>query len=167
MWGISLRLRARMELSRRDVVTDRLVKGDFLKVPISSYLELLGIEPIPSQIAIINALNNPKYRFVVGALARRQGKTYIGNIVAQCVALVPGCHVLIVSPNYNLSNISFDLQRNLIKHFDLEVARDNAKDRVIELTNGSTIRLGSVNQIDSVVGRSYDFVLFDEAALAD
>lgn len=156
-----------MELSRRDVITDRVVKGDFLKVPISSYLELLGIDPIPSQIAIINALNNPKYRFVVGALARRQGKTYIGNIIAQCVALVPNCHVLIVSPNYNLSNISFDLQRNLIKHFDLEVARDNAKDRVIELTNGSTIRLGSVNQIDSVVGRSYDFVLFDEAALAD
>jgi len=72
-----------------------------------------------------------------------------------------------VSPNYNLSNISFDLQRNLIKQFDLEIEKDNAKDRVIELSNGSTIRLGSVNQIDSVVGRSYDFVLFDEAALAD
>ena len=128
---------------------------------------LLGIQAIPSQVALINALNNPKYRFVVGALSRRQGKTYIGNIVAQCVALVPGCHVLIVSPNYNLSNISFDLQRNLIKQFDLEIEKDNAKDRVIELSNGSTIRLGSVNQIDSVVGRSYDFVLFDEAALAD
>ena len=130
-------------------------------------MELLGIQAIPSQVALINALNNPKYRFVVGALSRRQGKTYIGNIVAQCVALVPGCHVLIVSPNYNLSNISFDLQRNLIKQFDLEIEKDNAKDRVIELSNGSTIRLGSVNQIDSVVGRSYDFVLFDEAALAD
>lgn len=138
-----------------------------MKVPIEGYLGLLGIDPIPSQMALINALNNPKYRFVVGALSRRQGKTYVGNIVAQCVALVPGCHVLIVSPNYNLSQISFDLQRNLIKKFDLEIQKDNAKDRVIELTNGSTIRLGSVNQIDSVVGRSYDFVLFDEAALAD
>jgi len=144
-----------------------LPKGNFLKVPIQAYLELLGIDPIPSQMGIINALNDPKYRFVVGALSRRQGKTYIGNIIAQCVALVPGCHVLIVSPNYNLSNISFDLQRNLIRQFDLEIEKDNAKDRVIELSNGSTIRLGSVNQIDSVVGRSYDFVLFDEAALAD
>jgi len=138
-----------------------------LRIPIQGYLDLLGIEPIPSQIGIINALNSDKYRFVVGALSRRQGKTYIGNIIAQCVALVPNSHVLIVSPNYNLSQISFDLQRNLIKKFDLEVAKDNAKDRVIELSNGSTIRLGSVNQIDSVVGRSYDFVLFDEAALAD
>jgi len=138
-----------------------------LRIPIQGYLDLLGIEPIPSQIGIINALNSDKYRFIVGALSRRQGKTYIGNIIAQCVALVPNSHVLIVSPNYNLSQISFDLQRNLIKKFDLEVAKDNAKDRVIELSNGSTIRLGSVNQIDSVVGRSYDFVLFDEAALAD
>ncbi|HAW04176.1 MAG TPA: terminase [Saprospirales bacterium] len=157
-----------MEISRRDIIDDRLLDGgNFLKVPITQYLELLEIEAIPSQRAIINAINNPKYRFIVGALSRRQGKTYIGNIIAQCVALVPGCHVLIVSPNYNLSNISFDLQRNLIKHFELEVSKDNAKDRVIELANGSTIRLGSVNQIDSVVGRSYDFVLFDEAALAD
>lgn len=157
-----------MELSRSDIVTERILQGgDFLRVPISSYLELLGIEAIPSQVALINALNNPKYRFVVGALSRRTGKTYIGNIIAQCCTLVPGSNVLIVSPNYNLSNISFDLQRNLIKHFDLEVTKDNSKERVIELSNGSTIRLGSVNQIDSVVGRSYDFVLFDEAALAD
>lgn len=157
-----------MEVSRKDLITSQITNSkNFLKVPIEGYLQLLGIEAIPSQIALINALNNPKYRFVVGALSRRQGKTYIGNIVAQCVALVPGCHVLIVSPNYNLSNISFDLQRNLIKQFDLEIEKDNAKDRVIELSNGSTIRLGSVNQIDSVVGRSYDFVLFDEAALAD
>lgn len=157
-----------MEISRKDLITTEITKSkNFLKVPIEGYLGLLGIDAIPSQVALINALNNPKYRFVVGALSRRQGKTYIGNIVAQCVALVPGCHVLIVSPNYNLSNISFDLQRNLIKQFDLEIEKDNAKDKVIELSNGSTIRLGSVNQIDSVVGRSYDFVLFDEAALAD
>jgi hypothetical protein len=59
------------------------------------------------------------------------------------------------------------LQRNLIKHFDLEVTKDNAKDKVIELSNGSTIRMGSINQVDSVVGRSYDLIIFDEAALTD
>jgi hypothetical protein len=47
------------------------------------------------------------------------------------------------------------------------VVRDNAKDKVIELSNGSTIRMGSVNQVDSAVGRSYDLIIFDEAALAD
>jgi len=156
-----------VEISREDIVTDRIVPGNFLKVPIDNYLDAIGIDPIKSQIAIINAINSDKYRFVVGALSRRQGKTYIGNIIAQVVALVPGCSILIVSPNYTLSQISFDLQRQLINHFDLEVTRDNTKDRVIELSNGSTIRLGSVNNIDTVVGRSYDFVLFDEAALSE
>ena len=160
-----------LEISRSDVQADELVEYPkderFIKLPIQQYMELLGITPIASQVALINALNNPKYRFVVAALSRRQGKTYIANIIGQLVALVPGTNVLIMSPNYSLSQISFDLQRNLIKHFDLEVARDNAKDKIIELTNGSTIRMGSVNQVDSTVGRSYDLIIFDEAALGD
>jgi hypothetical protein len=130
-------------------------------------LDLLNITPLPSQIAIINAINNPKYRFVSAAVSRRQGKTYIANIIGQLVSLVPGSNILIMSPNYSLSQISFDLQRNLIKHFDLEVTKDNAKDKVIEISNGSTVRMGSINQVDSCVGRSYDLIIFDEAALAD
>ena len=139
----------------------------FIKLPIDGYMDLLGITPNTSQTAIINAVNNPKYRFICAAVSRRQGKTYISNIIGQLVCLVTNCHVLLMSPNYSLSQISFDLQRNLIKHFDLEVVRDNAKDKVIELSNNSTIRMGSINQVDSVVGRSYDLIIFDEAALTD
>ena len=138
----------------------------FLKLPVVPYLELLGITPLSSQIAIINAINNPKYRFICAALSRRQGKTYIANIIGQLVSLVPNSNILIISPNYALSQISFDLQRTLIKHFDLEVRRDNAKDKIIELSNGSTVRMGSINQVDSTVGRSYDLIIFDEAALS-
>lgn len=156
-----------MIVSRADIPTDTIVQypNAFMKVPIAKYLEALELDPLPSQIAVVNGINNPKYRFGCAALSRRQGKTYIANIVGQVVALVPGSHVLIMAPNYNLSQISFDLQRNLIKRFGLEVIKDNAKDRVIELVNGSTIRLGSVNQVDSCVGRSYDLIIFDEAAL--
>jgi len=160
-----------IEISRTDIVSDYLMELEqqsrFIKLPILEYLELLGIEPNTSQTAIINAINNPKYRFISAAVSRRQGKTYISNIIGQLVCLVPGSHVLLMSPNYSLSQISFDLQRNLIKHFDLEVLRDNAKDKVIELSNHSTIRMGSINQVDSVVGRSYDLIIFDEAALTD
>ena len=139
----------------------------FIKLPIEGYMDLLGITPNSSQTAIINAINNPKYRFVTAAVSRRQGKTYISNIIGQLVCLVPDSHVLLMSPNYSLSQISFDLQRGLIKHFDLEVIRDNAKDKVIELSNNITIRMGSINQVDSLVGRSYDLIIFDEAALTD
>jgi hypothetical protein len=160
-----------VEVSRRDILCDEIVElgseAKFLKLPIGPYLNLLNVTPLPSQIAIINAINNPKYRFVSAAVSRRQGKTYIANIIGQLVSLVPGSNILIMSPNYSLSQISFDLQRNLIKHFDLEVTKDNAKDKVIEISNGSTVRMGSVNQVDSCVGRSYDLIIFDEAALAD
>jgi len=158
-----------LEISRADIVGSELMNFQqeerFLKLSVNGYLELLGIDPIKSQMAVINAINSPKYRFVCGAVSRRQGKTYIANIIGQLCVLVPGSSVLLMSPNYSLSQISFDLQRNLIKHFDLEVVRDNAKDRVIELSNNSTIRMGSINQVDSVVGRSYDLIIFDEAAL--
>ena len=152
------------------MVSDHIMKFDdrrFIKLPIDGYMNLLGITPNSSQHGIINAINNPKYRFVTAAVSRRQGKTYIANIIGQLTTLVPGANVLLMSPNYSLSQISFDLQRQLIKHFDLEVLRDNAKDKVIELSNHSTIRMGSVNQVDSVVGRSYDLIIFDEAALVD
>ena len=159
-----------LETSRTDVESSFLMTFDedrFIKLPINSYMELLGIEPNTTQNSIINCMNNPKYRFVTAAVSRRQGKTYIANVIGQLVCLVPNSNVLLMSPNYSLSQISFDLQRSLIKHFDLEVLRDNAKDKVIELSNHSTIRMGSVNQVDSVVGRSYDLIIFDEAALVD
>ena len=153
----------------RDEITDFPANKRFIKLPIANYLKLLGISDTVNkpQIALINAINNPKYRFVCAALARRLGKTYIANVVAQLVTLVPNCNVLIISPNYNLSSISFELQRKLIRHFDLEVSRDNLKDKLIELENGSTIRMGSLSTVDSCVGRSYSLIIFDEAALGD
>lgn len=157
-----------MIVSRQDILTDTIQnfgEDAYLKFPVEKYMGELDMEPIPPQIAVINGINNPKYRFGCAALSRRTGKTFIANIIGQLVSLVPNCSILIVAPNYSLTQISWDLQHKLIKHFGLEVLKDNAKDKIIELINGSTIRLGSANQIDSVVGRSYDLIIFDEAAL--
>ena len=157
-----------IQISRADVISTHIledVPGQFLKLPITKYLDVIGVEPLPSQIAIINAVN--KYRFVCAAVSRRQGKTYISNIIGQVVALWPKCDILIMSPNYSLSQISWDLQRELIKKTGIETIVDNKKDKIIGLANGSTIRMGSINQVDSSVGRSYDLIIFDEAALVD
>lgn len=162
-----------LNISRPDVQSDGLTEFDistrYIKLDIRTYMELLGIWETVNrpQIALINAVNNPKYRFICAALSRRLGKTYVANIIAQLVTLVPGSNVLIISPNYNLSSISFELQRSLIKHFDLEIVRDNLKDKIIELSNGSTIRMGSLSTVDSCVGRSYNLIIFDEAALGN
>ncbi len=163
-------------VSRKDIDSEALTEysadSRFIKLPIANYLKLL-IERGSSvydqlnrpQIALINAANSSKYRFIVAALSRRLGKTFIANVIGQLVVLVPGANVLIMSPNYTLSSISFDLQRKMLRKFDLEVEKDNLKDRIIELPNGSTIRMGSLSTIDSCVGRSYDLIIFDEAAL--
>lgn len=170
-----------LEVSRSDIeveeIVDRDIKNRFIKLPIIPYLKLLTVniggrkttaydEINRGQIALINALNDPRYRFICAALARRLGKTFIVNVIGQLVTLVPGSNVLIMSPNYNLSGISFDLQRTFIRQFDLEIERDNLKDKVIRLSNGSEIRMGSVGTVDSSVGRSYDLIIFDEAALS-
>ena len=149
------------------VIKEFPVDKRFIKLPIDKYFKMLGIDAIGPQIAMINAINDPKYRFVCGALSRRTGKTTVANIIGQLITLIPGTNVLIMSPNYQLSQISFEEQRKLIRKFDIEVAKDNSKDRIIELENGSTIRMGSINQVDSCVGRSYDLIIFDEAALTD
>lgn len=172
-----------LTISRADVdgeeITEFPVETRFIKLPIQNYLKLLTAYDIKSgtylpvsetivkpQIALINAVNNPKYRFICAALSRRLGKTYMANIIGQLVSLVPNCNVLIMSPNYSLSSISFELQRKLVKHFDIEVQKDNLKERILELENGSTVRMGSVGQVDSCVGRSYNLIIFDEAALS-
>lgn len=172
-----------LSVSRPDVDCERITEFPattrFIKLPIVPYLKLLPIIDLETlektnaleclnrpQKALINAINSPRYRFVCAALSRRLGKTFIANVIGQLVSLVPNCHVLIMSPNFSLSSISFESQRKLIKTFDLEVARDNLKDKIIELSNGSTIRMGSVGTVDSCVGRSYDLIIFDEAALS-
>jgi len=68
-----------IEISRADIISQELLELQsetrFLKLPVDPYLELLGITPLASQVAIINAINNPKYRFVCAAVSRRQGAT--------------------------------------------------------------------------------------------
>ena len=156
-----------------EYIEDFPLEERFIKLPIKNYLNIIKndkgepVDAIRPQIALINAINNPKYRAIVAALSRRTGKTFIANIIAQLITFVPLSHVLIMSPNYSLSQISWDLQRLLLKKFEIKPVKANAKDKVIELENGSSVRMGSVGQADSVVGRSYDLILFDEAALDD
>jgi len=158
-----------MQISREGISSTELqdfsIEERFIKLPIKKYLDLINIDPIPPQIALINAIQDPQYRFIVGVLSRRTGKSFISNIIGHLTTLAPGSNILIIAPNYSLSSISWDLQRKFLSVFDIETERCNAKDKIIELKNGSTIRMGSVTQVDSVVGRSYDLIIFDEAAL--
>lgn len=141
------------------------VEDRFLKLPVDRFLKLKGIEPIAPQIAILNAINDPNIRYVVGCLSRRTGKTYIANMIAFLKAMEPGAQVLIVSPNYSLTGISWNEQIGLLSEYGIEIKSKNKTDKEMHLENGSMIKFGSIAQANSLVGRSYSMILFDECAL--
>lgn len=149
-------------ISRPDIVSSHIVQATSLE---AKYFADREIDLKSPQIAIVNAFH--QYRFITAAISRRLGKTFVANLLGHVTTLRPNSHVLIVSPNFSLSSISFDLQRQFNKEENIELEKDNVKDRILELPNASTVRMGSINQVDSLVGRSYDLIIFDEAALAE
>lgn len=146
-------------------ILDFPIDKRFLKLPVQNFLKIEKIEPIAPQIAMINAVNDPQYRQIVACLSRRTGKTYVANTIAFLKAMEPGTSILIVSPNYSLTNISWNLQIQQLERHGIEIKSRNKTDREIHLENGSMIKFGSVSQADSLVGRSYDLIIYDEAAI--
>lgn len=158
-----------MLVSRPHINTEELVRfpaqDRFLKLPISGFLKIDKIEPIAPQIAMINALEDPRHRYIVACLSRRTGKTYISNVVGFVKALEPNSKVLIVSPSFSLTDISWEAQTSLLKQHNIEIITKNKQKAELWLSNGSLIKFGSVANADSLVGRSYDLIIFDEAAI--
>ncbi|WP_459625755.1 hypothetical protein, partial [Enterobacter hormaechei] len=95
------------------------------------------------------------------------GKSFIAYTLGFLKLLEPNVKVLVVAPNYSLANIGWAQIKGLIKKYGLQTERENAKDKEIELANGSLFKLASAAQAVSAVGRSYDFIIFDEAAISD
>ena len=160
-----------MKVSRENIsfdkITDFPLNQRFFKLPVDNFLDVIGITPTAPQIAIINAMNDPTITRVVACLSRRNGKSFICyNVLAMMKLLEPGSSVLIMSPNYSIGNIGWSAIHNLIKQFDLEVIKDNSKEKEVAFENGSFLKIGSVNQADSVVGRSFDLVILEEAAIS-
>jgi hypothetical protein len=162
-------------ISRDDVsyteVQDFSFNDRFFKLPIDKFVSKitdLNGDPISltsPQIALVNAIQNPKYRSIVAVFSRRVGKTFAANWIANILSLEPNKHILIISPNYSLSKISWEIQIDLFRRFEIKPLKKNEKDRVIVLENNSTIRMTSANQVDNAIGRSYDLILMDEAAI--
>jgi hypothetical protein len=158
-------MRVSGDFIKTDGIQEYPIEDRFLKLPIENFLALKGVEPIAPQWALINAINNPNIRQVCGCLSRRTGKTFIANHVAFLKAMEPNTKVLIVSPNYSLSNISWNEQEAILAEYGIEIKSKNKTDKEIHLENGSMIKFGSIAQANSLVGRSYSLILFDECAL--
>ena len=116
-----------------------------------------------AQRSMVDGLENN--RFFVTISARRTGKSYAAAILAFAKLLEPKQQVMVVAPNFSLSSIIWDYVTDLVKQLELEVDRFNQKDKVVKLINGSTFRLLSANNRDSLVGRAANLLIVDEAAI--
>lgn len=159
-----------MQVSRSWVHYDKLntsipIETRFFQLPIENYLEVLNVEPNKVQIAIINQLNDPRCRYLTSCVSRRVGKSFIAYTCQFLKLLEPGSSVLVMAPNYSIQNIGWDEIKKLIKNFGIETVKENSKDKEIEFENGSFFKLGSVNRADSVVGRSYNLIIYEEAQI--
>ena len=156
-------------VSRDDVekyeVVDFPIETRFFKLPVDGFLDVEGLFPRPAQIPVINALNDPKYRFIVAPLARRSGKSFISFNLAFLKSMEPNSKILLVAPNYSLANIGWTQINELTDKYQIDTSKRNSKDKEIFYENGSMIKIASISQISSAVGRSYDLVIWDEYAL--
>ena len=144
---------------------------NFFRVPIERLLgkivvgEHQGIQFNDSQWGMVSGLS--ENRFWVHVSARRTGKSLSASILAFAKLLEPNQQVMIVAPNFSLSSIIWDYTTDIIKNLQIEVDRFNQKDKVVRLINGSTFRLLSDNNRDSLVGRAANLLIVDEAAIID
>lgn len=118
-----------------------------------------------SQWAMVHGLE--EHRFWVHIAGRRTGKSFAAAVLAFAKLLENNSQVAVVAPNYALSSIIWDYLCGLLDQFGIEAVRRSVKDRVISLSNGSTVRLLSVENRATLVGRGYHLVIVDEAAIID
>jgi hypothetical protein len=141
----------------------------FFKIPIEKLLPKIvigkykGIKFNESQWGMVEGLE--ENRFWVHISARRTGKSLAASILAFAKLLEPGMQVMVVAPNFNLSSIIWDFVTDIIRNLELEVDKFNQKDRVVKLVNGSTFRLLSASNRDSLVGRAANLIIVDEAGI--
>lgn len=162
-----------MKISRPDIRSDQIIvpTTSWLhfgeqKIDIDKFASMLGYEElIAPQIAMINAYLDPQYRFITACLSRRTGKTIAANLIGNIVGLFPNTNILIICPDYSLANISWDLQQKYFGKLGIKMSKSNVRDREMVTDHGSMIKLASAEKADSAVGRSYDLIIFDEAAL--
>lgn len=139
--------------------------SNYFKIPIEKLLNKLPTPVVfnAAQQAMYDGLNEK--RFWVEIASRRTGKSYGAALLAFAKLLEPNQKVMVVAPNFSLSSIIWDYVTDLIKNLGIETEKFNQKDKVVTLINGSSFRLLSANNRDSLVGRAANLLIVDEAAI--
>ena len=158
------------------------------KMTVPAFVDILGtvssikVTPHAGQWEIINAYEERipareeyaemgmefeyKYRTLVAACGRRFGKSVIASVLGAQELLVPNARVLICSYTLDNAGVIFKHIRSIIKGLGIELSIDRYRDMELELKdNGSTLRVASVDNVESKLGTSVSLLILDEAKL--
>ena len=128
------------------------------KINLPKRIRLEIPNPHAGQLKVIKQ----KKRFNVVCCGRRFGKTTLGIIRLIEVALVEGKPVAWFAPTMRLMG---DVWRDLHKLLKGAIIKSSQQDWRIELKNGGSIEMWSLDSSDSGRGRAYALVVIDEAAM--
>jgi hypothetical protein len=106
-----------------------------------------------------------KYRFLVAACGRRFGKSVVASLLGAEELLIPYSKVLICSYTLDNCEVIFKHIRSIIKGLGVEITMDRTKDLELELVNGSTLRVASIDNVESKLGTAVSLLIVDEAKL--
>ena len=106
-----------------------------------------------------------KYSVLCAICGRRFGKSVAAAILGASELLVPNAKVLITSYTLDNSSVIFDMIYKIITGLGVELTVNRRKDMELELINGSTLRVASVDNVESKLGTSISLLILDEAKL--
>jgi len=112
------------------------------------------------QAEVLDALNH--HRFIVAAMSRRYGKTFMGGWKVTESALLTGGKYFWLAPSYKRAQEGFDLIDSFVR--EIPGQRTFIHDKRFVLPNGGTIQIGTTRDPHEMRGKGLDGVVLDEAA---
>jgi len=158
------------------------------KITAKSFVELLKdistvdfSSPHPGQIKIIDAYDRRcapseeskamgadfeyEHKVLTIVCGRRFGKSVVCSLFGAQELLIPNSKVLIVSYTLDNCRVIFDAIHKIVKGLGIKIIVERIQDMELELQNGSTIRVGSNDNIKSRLGTAVSLLIIDEAKL--
>lgn len=141
-------------------------KKDILDKPTKREITIKAPPLYRWQNVVAKAVNRFNTNSFISVLSPRQrGKSFTLKIIALMRSINrKNMRVFIVTPTFGQSDALFKEISKTVKSIPGLHKASNASTRIIEMVNGSTINLKSVEQGDNLRGYTADLVIIDEAA---
>lgn len=101
-------------------------------------------------------------RFLVAAMSRRYGKTFMGGWQVLSSALETGGHYFWLAPSYRRAQEGFDVIDEMVSF--IPGSKVHIHDKRFDLPNGGRISIGTTRDPHEMRGKGLDGVVLDEAA---